>query len=243
MKKDFKSPVSTVPPRGQRVVSYGLSPDFRAENRPSQRQQATRQVGTDAQEPAQGFRLLPRTVLTPEFQTVFWSRVNTAGDCWEWCGSYNSFGYGRVRPPGSRAHFLAHRISYLLDAGVDPETLCVCHTCDNPKCVRPDHLFLGTPADNSADKMAKGRNRTGDMACEKNPNATLRAADVARAVEMMKAGKNNKEIAAVFGVSHAIISRIRLGRAWRPVTEAMGYVPKPCPSAPKSGKTGVKKWT
>lgn len=97
----------------------------------------------------------------PDITERFWAKVDQTpglgplGDCWEWQGHRMKFGYGVIRHDGRIRK--AHRVSFALNNGALPEEMMVCHRCDNPACVRPDHLFLGTQQDNMDDRMAKGR--------------------------------------------------------------------------------------
>lgn len=90
-----------------------------------------------------------------ELADRFWAKVDRSGECWTWTASAHSFGYGRFGI--GRRVFTAHRVAWELVNGPVPGGLHVCHRCDNPPCVRPDHLFLGTAKENLRDMIAKGR--------------------------------------------------------------------------------------
>lgn len=85
----------------------------------------------------------------------FWSKVNTEGECWNWIASKFKFGYGQFYINGKNLY--AHRVSYVIQNGSIPKGLFVCHKCDNPSCVRPSHLFLGSQLENVLDMVKKGR--------------------------------------------------------------------------------------
>lgn len=87
----------------------------------------------------------------------FWNKVLKTDDCWTWTSAKSRKGYGLFWDGNKFVR--AHRASYVLAFGPIPDGMCVCHHCDNPSCVRPDHLFIGTNADNVHDSIAKGRFR------------------------------------------------------------------------------------
>lgn len=237
MENNFKSPVSTISPRGQPVETKGNLALSGAGFHQTEPTQKTGRVGTVAHFPAQAVLPIPLTALEPAFQHAFWAKVNRSDGCWEWTGMLGRDGYGRLRIGTDRAHFRAHRVSYFMAFGTDPGGMLVCHSCDNPKCVRPDHLFLGTAEDNAADKLAKGRHRWGAAGGARNPNAKM-GEDQARAVvAMLLAGMTNTAIAAALPVGHSMVSRIRVGKAWRDLSASMGFVPTASKMAPKSGRT------
>lgn len=136
--------------------------------------------------------------------------------CWEWTAYVDEKGYGQLRvgstKNNTRKVMDAHIASYLIHKG-SRNGLHVCHTCDNRKCVNPEHLFLGTHADNMADMKAKGRAKGREQKGHLNANCKLKEQDVLEIFKLLPE-MNNKEIASLFGVAHSTISGIRLGKSW-----------------------------
>lgn len=97
--------------------------------------------------------------LQPLPEERFWSKVERTDTCWIWTASATEYGYGRIswEVDGKKRLFRAHQVSWMLHYGTIPFSLSVLHKCDNPPCVRPDHLFLGTQLDNMRDMVFKGR--------------------------------------------------------------------------------------
>lgn len=126
--------------------------------------------------------------------------------CIEWTGFRQPFGHGLIRRDGKNIG--THRLAWELKHGPIPEGLDVLHKCDNPPCCNEDHLFLGTQADNVADRTAKGRTAKGETHCR----AKLSDVDVSEIRRRLAAREVQRVIASDFGVSVAQISLIKLGK-------------------------------
>jgi hypothetical protein len=131
---------------------------------------------------------------------TFWPRVDKGEGCWLWTGGVEGGGYGSIKKKG---HHLAHRFSWELHYGEIPDGLYVCHKCDNPPCVRPDHLFLGTHQDNMRDMAEKGRRRSG------RGNTKLTKQQVAAIRSRYSPGAvTYEQLGAEYGVSSGAINHI-----------------------------------
>lgn len=143
----------------------------------------------------------------------FWDKVNVRSEnsCWEWGAGRSGDGYGAIEVNGSPMG--AHRLAYELGNGPIPPGMWVLHSCDNPVCCNPKHLFAGTPADNAADMIAKGRKA--DCGGELHPSARLTDKEVMHIIDRLRLGHKQVRIANDFQVSEATISMIKKGRRWR----------------------------
>lgn len=135
--------------------------------------------------------------------------------CWPWKLTKDHKGYGKLSNvngrPGSRT---AHRLAYELTFGVIPNGLCVCHSCDNPACCNPRHLWLGTPGDNNRDMFAKGRNVSAPLRGSTQHAAKLCESDIPEIKAAIVAGESKGNIARRKGVSRRTIQFIALGKRW-----------------------------
>lgn len=136
-------------------------------------------------------------------ESRFWEKVDKSGDCWVWMAHRNQSGYGVIGD--HRKRYLAHRVSYQMVNGPIPQGLLVMHSCDNPACVNPAHLRLGTHAENGADKASKGRSSRRGHALSEREAAEIRALYGTLAA---------KAIARQYGVHIDTIYSIHSGRSW-----------------------------
>lgn len=157
-------------------------------------------------------------VLNPE---GFWAKVDRSGGpeaCWPWTAGLSK-GYGEV---SSDPPLQAHRVAFALATGtVQPKGMHICHSCDNPPCCNPAHLWLGTPGQNARDAIRKGR-RCYDAAPRgsSHGNAKLSEAEVAAILRAVASGETHKALGRRFGVSRVTVQDIARGRTWR-------HVPRP----------------
>lgn len=155
----------------------------------------------------------------------FWKKVNKVDGCWEWLGAKTAFGYGLIGDyVGSKLKMLkAHRLSWSFSCGEIPGGMCVLHKCDNPGCVNPDHLFLGTYKDNVNDCVNKGRfnhDHSGFVVTKNsfkgvdNGKAKLNDAKV-KEIRALLGNETIEAIANTYNVTRQAIRDISNGRTWR----------------------------
>lgn len=138
-------------------------------------------------------------------EDLFWTHVEFGDGCWEWTGSRDASGYGRTGK-ATYGQSKAHRVSWEIANGEIPDGVHVCHSCDNPPCVRPDHLFLSDHAGNMADKAAK--DRAFRFARNDNPSAKLTEEEALVVVDLCSRGVRQKDIGSQFGITQAAVSYI-----------------------------------
>lgn len=142
----------------------------------------------------------PQTPLIERFEAKF--TRGPAAECWLWSAALNNRGYGYLGG-WSEPRQLAHRVAYELHTGqAIPEGMSVCHTCDVRHCVNPEHLFLGTHAENMRDMAAKGRSRVAPK---------LSAEQVAEIRRRCQGGANQTRLAEEYGITQGQVSRIKAG--------------------------------
>lgn len=143
----------------------------------------------------------------------FWSKVDKESNpkgCWIWIGNKLPTGYGLFS--FNKQTRYAHRYSYELANGPIPKGLFICHSCDNPACCNPSHLFAGTQSENIQDAVNKGRHKHGAFPGSKNPSSKLTEQDV---LDIRSMPGPNRLIAEKYGVSKYTIDEIRTRATWK----------------------------
>jgi len=135
--------------------------------------------------------------------------------CWEWLAVKNQDGYGRVKRFGKLES--AHRVSYELYKG-PLGGKHVCHSCDNPGCVNPEHLWLGTHKDNQKDKANKNRAIANRMPGETHPSHKLTTTEV---LEIFYSKEITKYLSGKYKISTSLVSAIKLGKRWKHITKPL----------------------
>lgn len=159
-------------------------------------------------------RKIPRQLLTEEAINRFRTLVSYVGhgSCWIWKGEkLVNREYGLFRLQGHR--YLAHRVSFLIHNGIFNPIKVIRHTCDNPPCVNPAHLKIGTQRDNVMDAVKKLRMQHGETHCR----AKLTTKEVMEIQKLLKRGHQQKAIAEMFGVNKSTICCINIKRNWKHV--------------------------
>lgn len=140
----------------------------------------------------------------------FYQRVQKTNYCWIWEGYKSPAGYGVVTIYGEQHQ--THRLSWMFECGPIPKGMIIMHTCDNPSCVNPDHLKLGTQRDNMHDMWDKGRGNPGHLCGEESPPSKLTDVDV---IKIRLSNELIKVLAKKFGVSTSTVCDIQKGRIWK----------------------------
>lgn len=158
-----------------------------------------------------------------QLRNRFWAKVDQSeGDdaCWLWTAGKDRRGYGRFWVKGETSGVMAHRLAWILTYGDIPEGMFVCHRCDNPPCCNPAHLFLGTPAENCADRDKKCRGRAtfekGSIG-EASPRHKLTWEQVREIRQLRAAGQAYTVIAPLYGITPTAARDIVIGKRWNPL--------------------------
>lgn len=144
----------------------------------------------------------------------FWSKVLLGDGCWVWQASRNAKGYGQLNAGSRGRPLLAHRVSWELRFGPTPPGVLVLHTCDNPPCVKPGHLYLGDDQANANDRVERGRARNGRSCGENAGTAKLTVAAVEAIRVRASDGASISQLARDYGVARSTIRAAVNGKTW-----------------------------
>lgn len=147
-----------------------------------------------------------------EMKQKLLSSIKDVNGCWEWQGARHRQGYGNF--PYKRSVHLAHRISWKLFKGEIPINMKVCHKCDNPPCVNPDHLFLGYQKDNVNDMFKKQRK---DHKGEKHPRVKLTKQQILEIRDLLNRGITQEIICSKYGITNSHVGSIKHRRTWKDI--------------------------
>lgn len=164
---------------------------------------------------------IPLVALSASQVARFNRQIDKSGDCWLWLDYHDENGRARFKYNGHR--FMAARVADFLARGIDPADNYVLHTCDNPSCVRPTHLWHGTQADNVADMVAKGRHGRTGAAGTKQPKAKL---DEDKVLFILESGMTQDELRLLLGVSQSLISMVKTNKVWKHVKRRNAHLPR-----------------
>jgi hypothetical protein len=141
----------------------------------------------------------------------YWKKVHKTRTCWLWVGS-ESRGYGTLKVLGT--HLYSHRVAYFLATGNQPGKLEVCHSCDNTRCVNPQHLFLGTHLENMIDMKLKGRGNTRPICGEQHIHSKLTEKQIK---QIRITPGTQQSIAQEYKISQALVCKIKHNQCWKHV--------------------------
>ncbi len=164
-------------------------------------------AGSDGKLPTKEINLSPKLIES------FWKRVQKTDGCWEWKGTINKSGYGKISGTIKRGRAVtAHRLSYTIHKGPIPEGLSICHACDNKKCVNPEHLWAGTIQDNNRDFYQKGRH----LLIPPHPPIPKKL-NVESVGQILSLGSTSRvyDLAKRYGVDPSTIRDILRGDIWK----------------------------
>lgn len=169
--------------------------------------------------------------MNDEWEKIFSGKTIKKSECIEFTGAKDTKGYGRIGYKNKT--YLTHRLSYILTVGEIEDGLFACHKCDNPSCINPAHIFLGTTQDNTRDMMLKGRSQK--KRGEENSRAKL-TADIIKAIR--EDNRKHKDIADEYGISLGYVSTLKSKVTWRHV-DSLAFIS----GSPKGERHGASRLT